>query len=153
MPPFSILWPTFALAALVFIVWTVMIAHRIGGHWHDRPQPEDVAARGEAALPYSVGASANNFHRLFEIPMLYFALVPLLLITHQAGHFQVVMAWLFVLLRVLQSLVHIMTKKVSASGAMFLASTIVLLAMWVGFFVTLSTAAHRYDAVMANLTL
>lgn len=80
-----------------------------------------------------VEMSANNLRNLFEMPVLYLALVPLLLITHHANHLQVLLAWIFVALRALHSFIHIGPKKVMPRFMVYLASCIVLSAMWIGF--------------------
>ena len=74
------------------------------------------------------------------MPVLYFALVPLLLLTHHAGHAEVVLAWLFVLFRALHSFIHIGPKKVRLRFLAYLASCIVLSAMWIGFAINLARA-------------
>ena len=132
-PP-GILWPTFALVALIFIVWFVLFVQRFGHMRRNPPRTEDIAT-GEAAMRYftPVEMSANNLRNLFEMPVLYLALVPLLLITHHANHLQVLLAWIFVALRALHSFIHIGPKKVMPRFMVYLASCIVLSAMWIGF--------------------
>jgi len=132
-PP-GILWPTFALVALIFIVWFVLFVQRFGHMRRNPPRAEDIAT-GEAAMRYftPVEMSANNLRNLFEMPVLYLALVPLLLITHHANHLQVLLAWIFVALRALHSFIHIGPKKVMPRFMVYLASCIVLSAMWIGF--------------------
>ena len=82
--PFAILWPTFALVALIILVWFWLTVER-GRHIKRRPPTAEDFATGEAALRYftPVEMPANNFRNLFEMPVLYFAIVPLLMITHQ----------------------------------------------------------------------
>jgi hypothetical protein len=132
--PLGILWPTFALVALIFIVWFVLFVQRFGHMRRNPPRAEDIAT-GEAAMRYftPVEMSANNLRNLFEMPVLYLALVPLLLITHHANHLQVLLAWVFVALRALHSFIHIGPKKVMPRFMVYLASCIVLSAMWIGF--------------------
>ena len=132
--PLGILWPTFALVALIFIVWFVLFVQRFGHMRRNPPRAEDIAT-GEAAMRYftPVEMSANNLRNLFEMPVLYLALVPLLLITHRANHLQVLLAWIFVALRALHSFIHIGPKKVMPRFMVYLASCIVLSAMWIGF--------------------
>jgi len=132
--PLGILWPTFALVALIFIVWFVLFVQRFGHMRRNPPRAEDIAT-GEAAMRYftPVEMSANNLRNLFEMPVLYLALVPLLLITHHANHLQVLLAWIFVALRALHSFIHIGPKKVMPRFMVYLASCIVLSAMWIGF--------------------
>lgn len=136
--PITILWPTFALVALIFAVWFVMYVQRFAVMKRTPPTAADFAT-GDAAKRYFQPAemAANNFANLFEMPVLFFALVPLLLITHQAGHVQVALAWAFVALRALHSLVQIVVRKVSLRFLAYLLSCVVLSAMWIGLAVDL----------------
>ena len=99
-------------------------------------------AHGEAAARYfrRVEMPASNLANLFEMPVLYFALVPLLMLTRHAGHVQVTLAWLFVLLRALHSFIHIGPRKIRLRFFVYLASCILLSAMWIGFAIELAGA-------------
>lgn len=140
----EILWPTFALVALIFVVWIVLFVARFG-HMRRNPVGPETFADGEAAMRYfrPVEMPANNLANLFEMPVLYFALVPLLLITRHGDHVQVALAWAYVALRALHSFIHIGPKKVLPRFAVYLASCIVLSAMWIGFAIDM-LAAPRF---------
>jgi hypothetical protein len=154
MQPFAILWPTFALVALIVTIWFVLFLQRMR---HIRLNPPTAAnlASGDAALRYfaPVEMPANNLRNLFEIPVLYFALVPLLMITHQAHPVQIALAWLFVASRVAHSVAHVVLKRVPLRAMIYIVSSGLLFAMWIGFFIDMINAAVTYDAAMANLTI
>ncbi len=139
--PIDILWPTFALVALIWVVWFVMYIQRFALMRRQPPTPEDFAS-GESAKRYfqPAEAPANNFINLFELPVLFLALVPLLMITHHADHIQVTLAWIFVALRALHSFVQIVVKRVPPRFLVYLAGAVVLSAMWIGFFIDMATA-------------
>lgn len=135
----AILWPTIALAALVFVIWATLIVQRYRHITRHPPSAADFASR-EAAMRYfqPVETSGNNLTNLFEMPVLYFALVPLLILTGHAGGFQLVLAWGFVFARTLHSVIHIGANNVLHRLRAYLASCAVLLAMWVGFAIQLA---------------
>ncbi len=143
MPPFAILWPTFAMVALVFIVWVTLVVQRLG-HLKRNPPTAETFADGPSALAYfrPVEMPANNLANLFEMPVLFLALLPLLLLTHHANHIQVALAWGFVALRVVHSLVQIVIKRVPLRFLVYIASCAVLLAMWIGFAVAMASAVN-----------
>jgi hypothetical protein len=134
----AILWPTLALAGLIFAVWGTLVVQRYHHIRRNPPAAADLADR-EAAMRYfrPVEMSGNNLANLFEMPVLYFALVPLLIVTGQAGTVQLVLAWIFVLLRALHSLIHIASRKVIPRFIAYLASCLVLAAMWAGLAIAL----------------
>jgi hypothetical protein len=140
--PIGILWPTFALVALIFTVWVVMFVARFR-HMRRNPPPAGALDQGDLAMSYfrPVEMPANNLANLFEMPVLYFALVPLLLLTRHGDHIQVALAWAFVALRALHSFIHIGPKKVIPRFAAYLASCVVLSAMWIGFAIDMIGAA------------
>ena len=151
MQTFAILWPTIALAALSLVVMVWVAVARSGHMKQHPPKPEDFAT-GEGAMRYfqPVEMPANNLRNLFEAPVLYYALVPLLLITHQASHFQVILAWIYVLLRVIHSFGHVVLRQIAVRAPAFWVSVIILIAMWIGFAIDLASAQSAYDAAMSN---
>jgi hypothetical protein len=140
--PLGILWPTFALVAVIFAVWLTLFVRRFRHIKRNPPRAEDFAT-GANAMRYfePVEMPANNLRNLFEMPVLYFALVTLLLITHHANYIQVVLAWIFVVLRALHSFIHVGPNKVMPRFMVYLASCIVLSVMWVGFAIDMLSAA------------
>jgi hypothetical protein len=150
--PFAILWPTFTLVALIVMVRFWLTVER-GRHVKSNPPTAEDFASGEAALRYfqPVELPANNFRNLFEMPVLYFAIVPLLMITHQATHVQVALAWAFVLLRVLHSFIHIVVRKVQLRAPVYWLGSAALMAMWIGFAVDIASASARYQDAVANI--
>ena len=135
----ELLWPTLLLVALAYGVWIIMFVQRGDLLRRSPPRPEDFAS-GEAALRYlqPVEMPANNLRNLFEMPVLYFALVPLLIVTHHASQIQVILAWVYVLLRVWHSLEHVVVKQVRRRFFAYLLSCILLSAMWIGFAIDLA---------------
>lgn len=134
-----ILWPTIALAGLVFAVWFVLMRARLRHVASHRPTRADFAD-GESVARYfrPVERPAQNLANLFEMPVLYFALVPLLLQTGSANPLQVSLAWIFVVLRLLHSLIHIGPNTIRTRYRIYLSSCITLATMWLGFLADLA---------------
>ena len=143
--PLGILLPTFALVLLIFIVWFTMFTQRYAHMQRVPPRAEDFA-NGDAAMRYfqPVEMAANNYRNLFEIPVLYFALVPLLILSDTANLIQVTLAWIYVALRIAHSYVHIGPKNVRLRAMLYLLSCVVLLAMWVGLAVDVTVRHTPY---------
>jgi hypothetical protein len=142
----NILWPTFALVAVVMIVWFTLTVHRFA-HMKRTPPTRETFETSSSSQAYfePVAMPANNLANLFEMPVLYFGLVPLLVIGNMAGPAQVALAWVFVILRAAHSYIHIGPKNVRLRFTVYLASVIVLFAMWLGFFVDMVVSAHAYS--------
>ena len=70
-----------------------------------------------------------------ELGLLFYVLVALLLITKHADLLFVLLAWVFVVLRLARAYIHVTDNNVPRRGMVFLASAIVLAVMWAVFIV------------------
>jgi len=134
-----ILWPVFALVGLIFAVWVQIPLARVR-HIAANPPKRDDLASGDAARRYfaPIDLPANNLANLFEMPVLFFALVPLLLATRHGGTVEVALAWVYVALRSVHSVIHTGANVVRIRFLVYIASCAVLLAMWLGFAIDLA---------------
>lgn len=148
----NILWPTFALVALVMIVWFTLFVQRTA-HMKRTPPTAGTFDTNSASLAYfePVAMPANNLANLFEMPVLFFAIVPLLVIGGMASPAQVALAWAFVILRAVHSYIHIARKPVPNRFLAYLGSVIVLFAMWIGFFDDMIVSAHAYSQLTRGI--
>lgn len=142
----NILWPTFVLVALIFAMMITTAVRRLAHVRRVPPSQGSFASRATAGEYFApVDLPADNLANLFEMPVLFFALVPLLLFTYSAGAVQVVVAWLFVLTRFAHSYAHVVKRDVRARFRLFVLGNILLSAMWIGFAVDMVKAAVYYQ--------
>ncbi|WP_116091680.1 MAPEG family protein [Sphingomonas crusticola] len=143
----AIFWPTFALVALVYAVLLMLGVKRFGYIRSNPPRRADFASSAAMKSYFTpVSGPADNLSNLFEMPVLYFALVPLLLLFHHANHIQVALAWLFVALRVAHSIVHIGGARANVRFIIYFAGCIVLSVMWIGFAIDMAGATSAAAA-------
>ncbi|MDT3687548.1 MAG: MAPEG family protein [Pseudorhodoplanes sp.] len=132
MSVMEILLPVFVQVLLSFALLFWMAYYRVtlirGGKVH----PRDVALR-EPNWPPHVLQVQNAFLNQFELPVLFYALMALAMITRKADFLLVLLAWVFVILRVLHAFVHVTSNRVARRGALFGAGAFVLAAMWLIF--------------------
>lgn len=128
----AILLPVFAQVALIFGLLFLMAGRRLSAIRGGQVQRENVTA-GQKAWPDRAQWASNAFSNQFELPVLFFALVPLAIYTRKADTLFVVMSWLFVAARVVQAAAYVTTNTLALRFPAFLVSAIVLLAMWVVF--------------------
>ncbi len=146
----NILWPTFALVLLIFVMWIVAAVRRLAYARRVPPSGRDFASRASADAYFApVDLPANNLANLLEMPVLYFALVPLLLLTRSADVVEVVLAWLFVAARIAHSYLHVVVKRVRPRFLSHVVGNAILSAMWLGFFVDMVSAALAYHHAIA----
>lgn len=141
----NILWPTFALVLLILGMGIVTAVSRIGYTRRVPPTRDSFATRSAADAYFApVDLPANNLANLLEMPVLFFALVPLLLITLSATKTQAALAWLFVIARLVHSYLHVVARNVRIRFLSHVAGNAILSAMWIGFFVDMLKAALYY---------
>jgi hypothetical protein len=125
-----------AMVLLSAMVGVRLVAVRIGEMRAKRIHPQATAnSRLKAAHLEQVQAS-DNFSNLFELPVLFYALVAIALATGQVPNWLVYGAWCFVLLRYAHSAIHCSYNRVVHRLAAFGLSALLLALLWAGFLVT-----------------
>lgn len=120
----------FAQVGLTFVLlfWMSMLrlrALRAGG-----VQPKDVALR-EPNWPPRVLQVGNAFHNQLELPVLFYTVVLLALVTETLDTVLLVLSWMFVLSRLVHAYIHVTGNRLDRRTAVFLVGAIALLLMWV----------------------
>jgi hypothetical protein len=130
----AILSPLFVEVVLTFALMLLMGARRQGDYRSGAVKPQDIALR-EPKWPARTTQVAHSFSNQFELPVLFYVLTILALVTKQAGVVFVVLAWIFVVCRLAQAYVHVTSNIVRIRGAFYIVGAVVLMAMWVIFIV------------------
>ena len=133
-----ILLPLFVEVILTFVVWGCMGYLRTRDFKAGAVRPENVALR-EPNWPPRTMQFANSFSNQFEMPILFYVLTILEYVTHLAGIVFVVLAWIFVIFRVLHAYVHVTSNIVRLRGALYGVAAFVLAIMWVIYVVEVLT--------------
>ena len=76
-----------------------------------------------------------SFSNQFELPVLFYVLTILEIITRHADFVFVVLAWIFVIARLGQAYVHTTSNRVMWRGSIYGVGALVLIVMWVIFMV------------------
>ena len=129
-----ILAPLFVQVLLTFAVMIGMMVTRTGALQSGTTRFEDIAMR-EPNWPRQAALYGNSFSNQFELPVLFYVLTILAMMTRHADFLFVVLAWIFVLFRVLQAFVHVTSNNVRFRGGWYGIAAIVLLIMWLIFIV------------------
>ena len=93
---------------------------------------EDVIA-GQRNWPDRAQWASNAFSNQFELPVLFFALVPLAILTSKADVLFVAMSWVFVAARVAQAWAYVTANRMEVRFPAFIVGAVVLMAMWIIF--------------------
>jgi hypothetical protein len=133
-----ILLPLFVEVILTFALLFWLAPLRAGDFRSGLVQEEDIGLRqpnwSKPALQVQY-----SFSNQFELPVLFYVLTILAYITHHAGVLFVVLAWVFVIFRLLQAYVHVTNNKVRLRGMFFGISALALAIMWIVFIIQILT--------------
>ena len=87
----------------------------------------------DAGISLKLQSVAQHYKNMFEMPILFYILCILLIINNNYTQFDVIIAWGFVLFRVLHSLARIPNKDVNLRFGLFTGSFIMLVIGWINF--------------------
>ncbi len=127
----AIFGPFFAMLVLVFAVWAYMFARRVPFILGNTFTQEQMITPGFLAQvsPPAVNNPSDNFKNLFELPVLFYAMVVYLYATGTVDGTYVALAWTFVLFRALHSAVACTVNIVNLRFAVYLVAALALFAM------------------------
>jgi hypothetical protein len=127
-----VLLPLFVQVALTFALLFWMAFSRIGAIKRKETKMADVAL-GQMNWPPRVQQISNSYHSQLQLPVLFYVLTVLAILTRHADLLFVVMAWLFVLTRLLHAYIHTGSNFVRHRFNAFALGAVILLAMWIVF--------------------
>lgn len=123
-----LLTPVVALVGWTLLMWIWMYATRLPAVRRARMKLDPNAPRGEqmSQLPPNVRWKADNYNHLVEQPTLYYAMVLALVALGDHSGITLALAWSYVALRVLHSLVQALINIIEVRFVVFVLSTLPL---------------------------
>ena len=103
----EIFTPMIGMWILTIAVWVYMFSKRIPFiNSLDLSDDDFRPAKFAEMQPPEVANPSDNLKNLFEVPLLFYAVALYLYVTQQVDTFHVVCAWIFLIFRVLHSVMH-----------------------------------------------
>jgi hypothetical protein len=134
MPISFILLPLFVEVILTFVLlfWLAPLRRNAirGGALH----PREIAL-GQKAWPQRTQQIGNSFDNQFQLPVLFYVLTILSMITRHADMVFLVLAWIFVLSRIAHAYVHTTSNRVLVRGGLYGIGAFALAIAWLIFIV------------------
>jgi hypothetical protein len=100
--------------------------------------PENIALR-EPNWSKPAMQVAYSFSNQFELPVLFYVLTILVVVTRHASILFVVLAWIFVVFRLLHAYVHVTSNVVRLRGSLYGIAALALFIAWVIYIVQVLT--------------
>jgi hypothetical protein len=125
------LTPVLALVAWTLVMWAWMYATRIPAMQAAGIDPQEAAYKTDALaerLPAKVRWVADNYNHLHEQPTIFYALMFLAALTGGNDGTALALAWAYVGLRVVHSLVQATVNRIVVRFAIFMIGSLVLVA-------------------------
>ena len=128
----SVLAPVLALIVWSLLIWVWMYVKRLPAIAKAKVPPQDARFPGSLnILPDDARAAADNYNHLMEQPTIFYALAFLTYLLSMQTGCTAALAWAYVGLRIVHSLVQITVNIVPVRFLLFSLSTIVLM-VWTG---------------------
>lgn len=124
-------WPAFALVLLTFAVMIRMLTSRIAQMKANKIHPQTISTSAELAARMPDSRASDNFRNLFETPVLFYAAMVFAQMTQPGNTLLLGLAWLYVVVRVIHSMIQCAYNKVMHRFYVFFGSIWVLLGIWI----------------------
>lgn len=123
--------PVIALVLWTGVIWAWMYATRIPAIVKAKMVLDPMMPRGEqmAQLPARVRWKADNYNHLLEQPPIFYATVLGLVLLGDQSAGSIYLAWAYVGLRVVHSLLQVLSNHIPTRFALFFLSSLVLFAL------------------------
>jgi hypothetical protein len=128
----AVLLPLLVQVALTFAIGFWLASQRVAAVRSRKVHPRDIALR-EPNWPKHLMQLQNAFLNQLELPVLFYLLTVLALFTKTGDLLFVVLAWVFVVLRLAHAFVHVTNNRVPRRGMLYIVGAIVLCVMWIIF--------------------
>ena len=127
----DILYPLFVMVFWSFTMALFVLFTRIGSVRSGAVSMEYYQVFRGGEPPESVLKTTRHWANLFEAPVLFYLLCVIMITLQTQSALLVQLAWGYVIVRCLHSLIHLTYNKVAHRLFLFLISQFVLLGMWI----------------------
>ena len=121
---------------LTLIVCMSMLVHRVMLMKKIRLHPQAVALSADRLKHYKDTRLSDNYNHLFELPVVFYVLCLLAIICQHVPNWLVIMAWGFVVSRIVHSMIQCTYNRVIHRFSVFFVGLLMLIIMWLGFILT-----------------
>ncbi|WP_425999189.1 MAPEG family protein [Caulobacter sp. DWR1-3-2b1] len=126
----TLIAPVMALVGWSLLVWLVMYVRRIPAMAKAGVKPQDAAFPGSLnVLPAGARQAADNYNHLMEQPTIFYATALAISVAGHGDALALQLAWGYVVVRILHSLIQMTVNLVNLRFLLFTASTITLAVM------------------------
>jgi hypothetical protein len=126
-----------AMALLTFVVLLRIPVVRLRAAFAGRVVTDDFTLGESPRVPGDVSIPNRNYMNLLELPTLFYPVCLALLVLGKVGGLDLTLAWVYVALRTVHSLIHLTYNRVVHRLLVFATSNVVLSVLWVRLWLAL----------------
>ncbi len=126
-----------ALFFLTSCVWVLMYARRLAEITRRKIDYQTLGTSESGAGKLENVSAADNFRNLTEAPLFFYVVCISLFVTAEVSILQLVLAWVYVFLRLIHSVIHVSYNKVLHRWFVYVLSCGCLFLMWLNFAIAL----------------
>ena len=127
----ELIYPLFALVLLTAVVGAMTAFVRIRSAYSGEVDPRYFELLSNYPVTDRVAKFGRNFDNLFEVPVLFYAVCILAITLHYSSGLLSILAWVFVALRVVHSLIHLTYNHPLHRFTPFFLSFLCVIVMWI----------------------
>ena len=127
----AIIYPAAALVVWTMLVALSLVAVRFQLVFSNKINPVYFKINSGGKMPKYHTQLEQHYSNLFEFPVLFYALVAVLLATDRVTETFVILSWVYAGLRMVHTLIHTTYNHVLHRLAVFAASCFIVVYMWV----------------------
>ncbi len=135
----QIIYPLAAMATLTFGVGILMIRLRFLAVRRGEINPRYFLLNRGSKVPDYLAQVEQNYHNLLELPLLFYTVSILLFLTSKVDVIYLALAWSYVGMRLLHTLIHTTVNRLRMRMWAFLVSSLILIAIWLRLLLQLAT--------------
>ena len=127
----AMMGPVLAQVGLTLVTLLILYARRVPAMAAAKPTNEVMQDKKSLqALPAPARFAAENYNHQFEAPVLFYVMCLGAMVTGLVNETSLLLAWTYVALRVIHSAIHISYNRVLHRFAVFVVSSVVLIALF-----------------------
>jgi hypothetical protein len=131
-PNAMLLLPVFIQVGLTFALLFTLGPKRVAAVKRGDVKLKDIVL-GQKAWPAGITQLSQSFDNQFQLPVLFYVLIGLALVTGKADIALTVAAWVFVVSRLAHAWVHVTSNRIGPRFNSYLVGALALLAAWIYF--------------------
>ena len=131
----SILFPVFAMALITFVVGPLVLTTRINSVKNGVVHIEYYETFQGGKPPASVLQTTRHWSNLYEAPTLFYIACLMAFSLQLESTLILALAWLYVAVRLVHSVIHLTYNRVYHRLTAFLTSQFILIAIWILIFI------------------